>query len=111
MERPEVAEGWHTDPFGRHEARWLSAGAPTKLVRDGDVDSFDEPPDEAPSHAAVPIEHPEAAWASDLQRADSAEAMGTGDLRRADAAEASTPYDQPDPVQEMLDAFTRSTPP
>ena len=35
-------EGWCTDPFGRHEARWLSFGKPTKLVRDGGVETYDE---------------------------------------------------------------------
>jgi hypothetical protein len=35
----EGEEGWYTDPFGRHEARWLSDGSPTKLVRDGDAES------------------------------------------------------------------------
>jgi hypothetical protein len=45
-------EGWYTDPFGLHEARWMSAGRPTKLVRDGTVESYDAPPDEEPS--AVP---------------------------------------------------------
>ena len=43
-------EGWCTDPFGRHEARWLSQGTPTKLVRDGGVESYDDPPDEEPTH-------------------------------------------------------------
>ena len=43
-------EGWFTDPFGRHEARWLSKGKPTKLVRDGSVESYDDPPEETPSH-------------------------------------------------------------
>jgi len=42
-------EGWVTDPFGLHEARWMSDGTPTTLVRDGDVESYDEPPDEEPS--------------------------------------------------------------
>jgi len=46
----EREEGWYTDPFGRHEARWMSDGTPTKLVRDGDVESYDDPPDEEPSH-------------------------------------------------------------
>jgi hypothetical protein len=107
----ESAEGWYTDPFGRHEARWMSDGEPTKLVRDAGVESFDEAPDETPSHEAVRIENPNAAPAGDLQRADAAESVGTGDMRRADAAEAVTPYDQEDPVQATLDAFTRSTPP
>jgi hypothetical protein len=45
----EGLEGWCTDPFGRHEARWLSDGTPTKLVRDGQDESYDDPPDEEPS--------------------------------------------------------------
>lgn len=43
-------EGWYQDPFGLHEARYFSAGRPTGLVRDGDVQSYDEPP-VAPGHA------------------------------------------------------------
>jgi hypothetical protein len=54
--RAEDLEGWCTDPFGRHEARWLSAGTPTTLVRDGDVESYDEPPDEEPTREAELIE-------------------------------------------------------
>jgi len=27
----ERAEGWYIDPFGRHEARSMSDGSPTKL--------------------------------------------------------------------------------
>jgi hypothetical protein len=49
-------EGWCTDPFGRHEARWLSAGSPTKLVRDGEVEAYDDPPDEEPTLQAQLIE-------------------------------------------------------
>jgi hypothetical protein len=55
MEAKEL-EGWCTDPFGRHEARWLSEGTPTKLVRDGEVESYDDPPDEEPSHEPELIE-------------------------------------------------------
>jgi len=45
----EIArEGWYTAPYGRHEARWMSAGTPTRLVRDGEVESYDDPPDEPP---------------------------------------------------------------
>ena len=29
------AEGWYHDPYRLHEARWISDGAPTALVRDG----------------------------------------------------------------------------
>jgi hypothetical protein len=51
----ERLEGWCTDPFGRHEARWLSDGTPTKLVRDGEAESYDDPPDEEPSQVPEPI--------------------------------------------------------
>jgi hypothetical protein len=37
-------QGWARDPFGLHESRYFSAGRPTKLVRDGGVESYDEPP-------------------------------------------------------------------
>jgi hypothetical protein len=37
-------QGWCTDPFGRHEARWFSGGDPTALVRDGGIESTDPPP-------------------------------------------------------------------
>jgi hypothetical protein len=56
MEPHEEVEGWFTDPFGRHEARWLSFGKATKLVRDGDVESYDEPPDEEPTSVPERIE-------------------------------------------------------
>ncbi len=49
------AEGWYTDPFGRHDARWMSAGRPTKLVRDGDDESYDDPPDEPWSQPLAPF--------------------------------------------------------
>jgi len=45
----EKEEGWYTDPFGQHEARWMSAGTPTKLVRDRGVESYDDPPDVEPT--------------------------------------------------------------
>jgi len=40
-------QGWYNDPFGRHEARYFSAGKPTKLVRDGGHESNDPPPSES----------------------------------------------------------------
>jgi len=54
--KPEDEEGWFTDPFGRHEARWMSKGTPTKLVRDGGDESYDDPPDEAPTQEPQRIE-------------------------------------------------------
>jgi hypothetical protein len=91
MEPHEEEEGWFTDPFGRHEARWLSAGQPTKLVRDGEVESYDEPPDEEPTSEPERVEpHVEANGGADLIRAGD-ESTGTDDLgslnqRMADVA-------------------------
>ena len=48
-------EGWCTDPFGLHEARWLSDGVATKLVRDNGVESYEDPPDEEWTVTPSPI--------------------------------------------------------
>ena len=49
-----VVQGWHSDPFGVHEARYFSAdGQPTKLVRDRGAESYDEPPSGADEVAAA----------------------------------------------------------
>lgn len=66
-------EGWYTDPFARHDARWMSAGEPTKLVRDGTVTSYDEPPDEPPVQDPLPIESEATTQGADFRRADGAE--------------------------------------
>ena len=42
-------EGWYTDLFGLHDARWMSDGQPTGLVRDGDVESNEPVPDGQPT--------------------------------------------------------------
>jgi hypothetical protein len=46
-------QGWHADPFGLHEMRYFSVGRPTKLVRDGRLESYDEPPVDG---AATPVD-------------------------------------------------------
>jgi len=48
-------QGWHPDPSGQHEQRYFSGGQPTKLVRDGLAEAYDEPPppEEWPDHVAV----------------------------------------------------------
>lgn len=37
-------EGWYSDPYGIHEARWFSDGSPTALVRDHGTTSKDPTP-------------------------------------------------------------------
>jgi hypothetical protein len=89
METSENQEGWFTDPFGRHEARWLSNGTPTKLVRDGETEFYDAPPAEEPSQTPERIEEEEErVEGQDLLRADDPGSNG-GSLkeRMAEAAE------------------------
>jgi hypothetical protein len=54
----ETRQGWFSDPFGRHEHRYFSQGAPTALVRDGGQETQDAPPAGDPAvtwvQAAVP---------------------------------------------------------
>ena len=85
MEESEHQEGWYTDPYGRHEARWLSDGTPTKLVRDRGVESYDKPPAEEPTQKAERIE-PDvvATGGSDLIRAG--EDQTGGDMASLDDA-------------------------
>jgi hypothetical protein len=69
------AEGWFKDPFGSHDARWFSDGAPTTLVRDDGVESHDAPPSTTCEGELTPIDVDDSADSSadDLRRADSAE--------------------------------------
>ena len=57
-------QGWSADPFGQHEQRYFSAGRATKLVRDGKVESYEDPPADdydAPDDEAEAEEAEEAA--------------------------------------------------
>lgn len=91
----QPSEGWFTDPYAIHEARWLSDGRPTKLVRDEGVESYDEPPPGAPRTVPERLE------------ADPSAANGS-DLVRADDAEQDEPYDPPSQVMEALDSYAQS---
>jgi hypothetical protein len=64
------------------------------LVRDGGVETSDEPPGELPQGELIAIPEPEDGSPDDLQRADDAEA---GDVGQVDEA--------------ILDAFAQSTSP
>ena len=70
------AEGWYQDPFGAHEARWISAGTPTALVRDAGEESHDPPPDAPMPTDLVPVGEVPAADGEDLLRADAADGSG-----------------------------------
>jgi hypothetical protein len=56
-----VATGWFNDPYGRHEARWISSGSPTSLVRSGGVERSDPVPVEEDSPLQVGDAQPPAA--------------------------------------------------
>ena len=88
----EMLEGWFTDPYRRHDARWLSAGEPTKLVRDGDSTSYDDPPPGPWVEQPQRLEpDPTSTGGQDLVRADAAEAAG-GEYDKEKAKWAA--YDQ-----------------
>jgi hypothetical protein len=77
-------EGWYTDPFGLHMARWLSDGHPTKLVRDHGVESYDQIPDGPVTQTPIRLEgDPDATDGADLLRADSAEGVQAYDVTTA----------------------------
>jgi hypothetical protein len=66
-----LAEGWCTDPWGIHEARWLSAGVPTALVRDGGIEARDPAPAGVPPRPAELVSWgAQGAHGADLLRSD-----------------------------------------
>jgi len=68
-----ITEGWCTDPFELHEARWISAGTPTKLVRDGAIESYEPVPTSLATAAPIPLHAlAGAANGADLLRSDRA---------------------------------------
>ncbi len=84
-------EGWYTDPYARHEARWISDGESTKLVRDGDLKSYDDPPAGTPVAVPVRLEaDPTTPSGQDLLRADSAEQGDSYDASKANMAALDT---------------------
>ena len=64
------AQGWYRDPYLVHEDRYFSAGEPTKLVRDGGIESYDPPPAGPPKAALVEVPVARPSDGSELQRAD-----------------------------------------
>jgi hypothetical protein len=88
-------EGWYVDPFGHHEARWISDGTPTGLVRDGRDESQDPPPEAPFSGTLQPL--------ADASRSDSS------DLRRADRddSEMPSPAEQTRKLFDLLDQVGR----
>jgi hypothetical protein len=73
-------QGWYEDPFRLHEARYFSAGQPTKLVKDGNVESYDEPPGEGVPESGTAASSGYAV-SETLNRAEASKASGQTPFR------------------------------
>jgi hypothetical protein len=93
----ETMEGWYTDPYQRHDARWMSQGSPTRLVRDGDTEGSD-PMDDEP-FKVTPV------------RIESEGPHDGSDLRRADDAERERPFDPKEATRAAWDVYDQSAVP
>ena len=91
-------EGWYTDPFKRYEARWISEGNPTSLVRDGTVEGSDPVANGPIKITPVRIEVDGPHDGTD----------GT-DGRRADDPERGGPFDPDAARTEAFDTFDQGT--
>jgi hypothetical protein len=97
----ERAEGWYTDPYDLHEARWISDGTPTKLVRDAEVESYDEPPDSEPLHPPLRIDEEQVADGQDLLRAGDSGGGESLNKRMSQAAEFGATWGAHIPLPNM----------
>jgi hypothetical protein len=75
-------EGWHADPYGRHEARWMSQGTPTSLVRDRGIESSDPVEDMPFGRTPVAVGTEGVHGGSDLRRSDDANRQPLPDIDR-----------------------------
>jgi hypothetical protein len=103
-------QGWQADPFGLHEKRYFSDGQPTKLVRDGAVESYDEPPggELAPSAATTePAANGENGTAQDAASAAGAQPDDAEPVSpELDAIDGTATQAEPEPVLAMAGAAT-----
>jgi hypothetical protein len=90
------AEGWYHDPYHRHADRWYSSGEPTSLVRDGRLESRDEPPDRVADGPLIPAAA--SPLANPVNPVGATRRRGVGAGSRAwDAAEGGTTWITPRP--------------
>lgn len=85
MDEKEM-EGWYTDPYRRHEARWMSQSHPTRLVRDGNFEGSDPMADEPFEVRPTRIEGHPVTDGSDLLRADKEEMESSYSAKADDLA-------------------------
>ena len=91
----ETIEGWYSDPYARHEARWMSEGRPTRLIRDGDVEGSDPVAGDEPFKVA-PV------------RIEDVAHSGGSDFLRADDSDREAPFDAQASTRAAWDAFDQS---
>lgn len=112
------AQGWFRDPSGAHQDRWFSDGMATHLVRDGDVESFDDPPPfdydsqplvpVSPDGADEPADEPAEPDAAADEAGEATDEEAEWARRRAEAAAqtaellAGRDRLQPDPAPEQV---------
>jgi hypothetical protein len=82
-------EGWYTDPYGLHEARWMSDGQATALVRDGNTEATEDVPPGPFSRPPerIAAEGTDGSTTSDILKAN--ETSGKREPNYQDAAEES----------------------
>jgi hypothetical protein len=104
----DAYEGWAPDPFEAHELRFFVDGLPTKLVKDGSAEAFDDlPPKSAwpssllPPELATPTPTPTAAGPTEPAPVQSPEqsTAPAPEQSTAPAAEQSTPPAPEQPTQ------------
>jgi hypothetical protein len=80
-------EGRYQDLFGAHEPRWFADGTPTALVRDGHVESRDDPPSSS--------------WEGPVEEIEDATESSPDDLRRADDGQSDRPVEEEARIWEV----------
>jgi hypothetical protein len=79
-----LVQGWCTDPWGRYEERWFSAGRPTELVRSQGRELSDPVPRSVPDAMPAPVSWGDGqADGIDLLRSDRASASARHELAQA----------------------------
>ena len=92
----QQAEGWYRDPYQIHHDRWMSASQPTKLVCDGQTESYDPPPGLPLPGMLVPADPVED------------EPANGSDLRRSDEGSNDPPFDSARARRAARDVFDQS---
>ncbi|MBO0837239.1 MAG: hypothetical protein J2P28_17265, partial [Actinobacteria bacterium] len=103
-------QGWYEDPSGIHERRFFTAGRPTRLVRDGGREFYEEqiqrdaPRGRQPDFAANSRSGPSAGYGTGTSEADDDSVPYTGQLDAEEIRNYQTQSAQSAPYTGQLDA-------